>query len=376
MLNSSRSVSNRLCSFSSSARKMIHDDTPKTVLLRSLRAGSAPSRSVHDDPPLTSPMMPTMQRDDEKMEFERRKKRSGAKRRLDDAVRRDHPEVSANVVRGWILAGKVRVDGAKVTKCGSMVRIDDDDDGDEENWTDGASDVNACDDDDGREGRARPRRRKRKTNVLTYVGIEAPRYVCRGGDKLHACIETMGLGKLVAGRVAMDAGVSTGGFTDCLLQHGAAKVYGIDVGYGQVAEKVRTDARVTLLERTNLRHLDALPEEVSLVTLDLSFISILKVMPAVARLVRHEDAHLIALIKPQFEAGRENVGGGGIVRDDDVRMRVLDDVSQGICRAEFGGFERRAWMECPVHGAGGNREFLAWFSRNAPPDLSSSSSVK
>ncbi|WMV46638.1 hypothetical protein MTR67_040023 [Solanum verrucosum] len=140
--------------------------------------------------------------------------------------------------------------------------------------------------------------------AVVEIMAEIPKYVCRGGHKLEAAIENLGID--VTGKVALDSGLSTGGFTDCLLQYGASFVYGVDVGYGQVADKIRRDERVSVIERTNLRYLSELPQKVDLVTLDLSFISILLVMPAVVNLMK-EEATLVTLIKPQFEARRSQV---------------------------------------------------------------------
>ncbi|KAK9905612.1 hypothetical protein WJX75_003067 [Coccomyxa subellipsoidea] len=157
------------------------------------------------------------------------------------------------------------------------------------------------------------------------ITAEAPKFVCRAGLKLEGALDHFGLD--VSGMRVLDAGLSTGGFTDCLLQRGASHVIGVDVGYGQVAERVRTDPRVTVMERTNLRYvqLTDLPEQqpVDLATLDLSFISLLKVLPAVCAVLAPR-ASLLALIKPQFEAGRDEVGKGGIVRDASIHRRVIE----------------------------------------------------
>lgn len=177
------------------------------------------------------------------------------------------------------------------------------------------------------------------------------------GHKLEAAIKGFDID--CDGKIALDSGLSTGGFTDCLLQHGASHVYGVDVGYGQVAEKIRTHERVSVIERTNLRYLSQLPEPVDLVTLDLSFISILLVMPAVIKVMK-TDSTLITLIKPQFEARRSQVGGGGIVRDPLVHQEVLDRIISGV--EEF-GFCNKGWIESPIKGAEGNKEFLACFNR-------------
>ena len=163
----------------------------------------------------------------------------------------------------------------------------------------------------------------------------------------------------MAGKVALDSGLSTGGFTDCLLQYGASVVYGVDVGYGQVADKIRRDQRVSVIERTNLRYLSELPQKVDLVTLDLSFISILLVMPTVVNVMK-EDATLVTLVKPQFEARRSQVGSGGIVRDPQVHQEVLEKIIRGV---ENFGFISKGWIESPIKGAGGNKEFLVCFNR-------------
>lgn len=184
----------------------------------------------------------------------------------------------------------------------------------------------------------------------------------RAGYKLEAAIEQLEID--VTGKVALDSGLSTGGFTDCLLQYGASFVYGVDVGYGQVSEKIRLHDRVSVVERTNLRHLAELPQKVDLVTLDLSFISILTVMPAVVNLMK-DDAVLITLIKPQFEARRSQVGGGGVVRDPLVHQEVLERIINGV---QNSGFQCRGWIDSPLKGADGNKEFLACFDRTEIKD--------
>lgn len=174
---------------------------------------------------------------------------------------------------------------------------------------------------------------------------------------MEAAIEQLGVD--VDGKVALDAGLSTGGFTDCLLQHGASFVYGVDVGYGQVADKIRRDERVCVIERTNLRYLAGLPQKVDIVTLDLSFISILLVMPAVVNVMK-ETSTIVTLVKPQFECRRSQVGGGGIVRDPQVHQEVLEKIIKGV---ENFGFCTKGWIESPLKGAEGNTEFLVCFDR-------------
>lgn len=189
------------------------------------------------------------------------------------------------------------------------------------------------------------------------VDESAERYVSRAGYKLEHALTHFAID--VHGLVALDAGISTGGFTDCLLQHGVTRVYGVDVGYGQVHEKIRTDKRVQVIERTNLRYLTTLPELVDVVTLDLSFISVLKVLPAVTKLMK-PSAQLIVLIKPQFEAERADVERGGLITDPEVHKRVIDGVVAGITAL---GFIFKGVSPSPILGATGNQEFLAHFIR-------------
>lgn len=188
-----------------------------------------------------------------------------------------------------------------------------------------------------------------------FVIDEGPRYVSRGGQKLEAALDAFELD--VTNSVTLDAGASTGGFTDCLLQHGARKVYSVDVGYGQLNWTLRNDPRVVTMERTNVRHMNPqeLDERPDCFVVDCSFISLALVLPAIARIVAPE-AEGIALIKPQFEAGREDVGKGGVVRDPQVHERVLDQVRQA---ADTIGFETVAVIPSPLLGPAGNREFLA-----------------
>lgn len=184
-------------------------------------------------------------------------------------------------------------------------------------------------------------------------------YVSRGGLKLEGALDRFDLDP--RGWVCMDVGASTGGFTDCLLQRGAARVYAVDVGYGQLDYGLRKDDRVVVMERTNARHLgaDALPEPVRLVTVDVAFISLTKVLPA---LLGHLEPGglLLPLIKPQFEAGPEAVGKGGIVRDERVRARV---VRETIRELEPLGLELLGSADAAIPGAGGNREAVALYRK-------------
>lgn len=187
---------------------------------------------------------------------------------------------------------------------------------------------------------------------------EGPKFVSRGGFKLEAALDAFGVD--VEGKVAADFGASTGGFTDCLLQRGAAKVYAVDVGYGQLDYRLREDERVVVMERTNARHLESLPELVDLVTIDTSFISLRHILPAAGRVLMTE-GRVIALIKPQFEAGRDVVGRRGVVRDERVRAAVVRDI---IDFAAGLGFQTGGLLRSPIIGPAGNREFLALIGRH------------
>jgi 23S rRNA (cytidine1920-2'-O)/16S rRNA (cytidine1409-2'-O)-methyltransferase len=163
----------------------------------------------------------------------------------------------------------------------------------------------------------------------------------------------------IEGTTCADVGASTGGFTDCLLQRGAAKVYAIDVGYGQLDWKIRSDPRVVPLDRTNARYLEALPEPIDLVTIDASFISLRLILPAALKWLR-PDGNVVALIKPQFEAGRDRVGKGGVVRDPEVHADVLRTILQA---AEDLGTIPFDLIRSPIEGPAGNIEFLVWLRR-------------
>lgn len=198
------------------------------------------------------------------------------------------------------------------------------------------------------------------------VALLAPKepFVSRAGRKLAAALDHFGVDP--AGLVCLDVGASTGGFTDCLLQRGAARVYALDVGYGQLDLRLRNDPRVVVRERINARNLspDALPEPAGLITIDVSFISLAKVVPA---LLPHlaPGGLLLPMIKPQFEAGRGAVGKGGILRDEAVRERVVRECAEGI--AALGSLELLELFDSPVHGTGGNRESFALLRRGEGP---------
>lgn len=239
------------------------------------------------------------------------------KKRLDQRVLEQFPDISRMLAQSLIMQGKVQVDDVVVTKPGTQVA------------------------DDSR----------------ITVDFAEPKYVSRAGFKLEGALNHFGID--VRDLVVMDAGLSTGGFTDCLLQRGAQKIYGIDVGYGQVHEKIRSNPKVIIMERTNLRNVDSLPELVDLVTLDLSFISVLKIIDVVYRLLKSQ-GKLIVLIKPQFEARKEQIGKGGIIKDQAIHEEVIEKVKNGITKA---GFICKGIIESPITGTEGNKEFLAYFEK-------------
>lgn len=242
-----------------------------------------------------------------------------AKKRLDQLVQEKFPQLSRTLIQSLIMQGKVRVDDQVVTKAGQATYED----------------------------------------ATILVDLEVPKYVSRAGFKLEKALDYFGID--ATGLVALDAGLSTGGFTDCMLQRGALKVYGIDVGTAQAHEKIRRDPRVIVMEQTNLRHLEGLPEKVDMVTLDLSFISVLKVMEAVSKQLKPH-GKLIVLIKPQFEAKKHQVGRGGIVTDPAVHKEVVQHITEGI---ESFGFLCQGVIESPIEGSSGNKEFLSYFVKNS-----------
>ena len=220
-----------------------------------------------------------------------------------------------------ILAGRVLVDEQKIEKAGAAVETE---------------------------------------STIRLLGDDL-RYVSRGGLKLERALEHWAID--VTGLTCMDVGASTGGFTDCLLQHGAAKVIAVDTGYGQIDARLRADGRVRLLEKTNARYLepDQIGEPVQMVTMDVSFISATLVLPAVVRSAFAAAAegprHVVTLVKPQFEVGRERVGKGGIVRDEHAQQDAVEKVRAAV--ADLGGSEIKT-IDSPIRGAEGNREFLLY----------------
>ena len=184
-------------------------------------------------------------------------------------------------------------------------------------------------------------------------------YVSRGGLKLAAALDRFPIP--IEQVVCADVGASTGGFTDCLLQRGAAKVYAIDVGYGQLDWKLRSDPRVVVMDRTNARYVESLPEPIGLAVIDASFISLRLILPAVLKWLQ-VDAHVVALIKPQFEAGRDRVGKGGVVRDPGVQADVIRSIAQAAYEL---GCSPIDLVRSPIEGPAGNVEFLMWLRPGA-----------
>jgi 23S rRNA (cytidine1920-2'-O)/16S rRNA (cytidine1409-2'-O)-methyltransferase len=201
----------------------------------------------------------------------------------------------------------------------------------------------------------------RKVALDAEISIESgPKFVSRGGDKLEPALLAFGRGEL-GGVICADVGASTGGFCDCLLQHGAGKVYAIDVGYGILHWKMRSDSRVVVMERTNARYVENLPEPVELVTVDASFISLRILLPVIQNWFPTAGGEIIALIKPQFEAGREEVSKGeGVIHDPRIHRQVLEEI---LVFAREAGFDLKGLVKSSLKGPKGNVEFLvhlAW----------------
>jgi len=183
-------------------------------------------------------------------------------------------------------------------------------------------------------------------------------YVSRGGSKLEAALQGFAID--VAGKTVLDVGASTGGFTDCLLAHGAQQVFAVDVGYGQLDWRLRNDPRVLVFEKTNIRHLelDALPRPADLATIDVSFISLKLVIPQVKTLLV-PDGSIVALIKPQFEVGKGKVGKGGVVRSHEEHERVIEEIRSAAVKL---GYAVRGVIESPLLGPAGNKEFFIYLA--------------
>ena len=239
---------------------------------------------------------------------------SDKKTRLDLFIVKKGLAPSRQRARALIMAGKVLVDHQPAEKPGILIHEEDD---------------------------------------VTLKGTDIG-YVSRGGLKLEKALQALDTD--IAGFTCLDVGASTGGFTDCLLQHGAIRIYAVDVGYGQLAWKLRQDPRVVVVERTNIRHMpiDDLPRPVDLVTIDVSFISLKIVVPAVLKFMK-EGARILALIKPQFEVGKGLVGKGGVVRDPTLHAKVIEDLTVYFSHR---GLATEFVIPSPILGPKGNKEFV------------------
>jgi 23S rRNA (cytidine1920-2'-O)/16S rRNA (cytidine1409-2'-O)-methyltransferase len=236
------------------------------------------------------------------------------KNRLDVVLVKRGLVRSRDRAQAMILSGKVTVNNCIIDKAGTLVLPEDD---------------------------------------IALKGQDHP-YVSRGGLKLEKALHTLNVD--IANFVCLDVGASTGGFTDCLLQHGVGRVYAVDVGYGQLAWKLRQDPRVVVIERQNIRHLafDVLPQRVDLVTIDVSFISLKKVVPEIIKFMK-KDARILALIKPQFEVGRHHVGKKGVVRDPTLHAGVIKELIEFFTKMQL---IHEFVIPSPILGPKGNKEFF------------------
>ncbi len=241
------------------------------------------------------------------------------KERLDVLLVEKSLAASRELAKAYIMAGNVYVDGMKEEKAGTKIPV-------------GAN-----------------------------IEVRAPqmKYVSRGGYKLEKAMEVFDLS--LEGKICLDIGASTGGFTDCMLQNGASKVYAIDVGYGQFAWKLRNDPRVVCLEKTNVRYITQaeVPEAADFASIDVSFISLTKVLPAVLNIMK-DGGRLVCLIKPQFEAGREKVGKKGVVRDIEVHKEVIEAIAEYAFQHDIGILGLNF---SPIKGPEGNIEYLIYLDK-------------
>ncbi|HXZ05608.1 MAG TPA: TlyA family RNA methyltransferase [Ktedonobacteraceae bacterium] len=240
------------------------------------------------------------------------------KERLDVALVRRGLASSRERARALIMAGQVLVAGHLVDKPGTLISLD--------------------------------------VECSLKETADELKYVSRGGLKLEKALNAFGLNP--QGLVALDVGASTGGFTDCLLKHGAKRVYALDVGQGQLAWTLRNDPRVVVMEHTNIRYVQSLPEPIQCATIDVSFISLRLVLPALVPLLV-QGAWIVALVKPQFEAGKAEVDrGGGVIKDPEVHNRVLHELREWI--SQHTPFQILGLTDSPIYGRDGNREFLLY----------------
>ena len=250
-----------------------------------------------------------------------------AKIRLDVAVHQRGLALSRERAKAMIMAGEIYVNNVKALKSGESVNEED---------------------------------------LIEFRGKAMP-YVSRGGYKLEKAMSVFPID--LSEKVCMDIGASTGGFTDCMLQNGAKKVYSIDVGYGQLAWKLRTDERVINLERTNFRYLtsEQVGEEIDFASIDVSFISLTKILP-VLRGFLGDDKYCVALIKPQFEAGKEKVGKKGVVREKSTHIEVIEKI---VAFSLENGFSVLGLSYSPIRGPEGNIEYLIYLQKSEKPNLCS-----
>ena len=255
-----------------------------------------------------------MSKPDSKIKIERSRSKVTFKTRLDSLVVEKGFAASRDRARALIMAGKVLVNGNPMDKPGTRVKAD---------------------------------------AEIIVKGTDIP-YVSRGGLKLEKAIKVLSLD--IKGLTCLDIGASTGGFTDCLLKFGACKVYAVDVGYGQMAWSLRQDPRVKVIERTNIRYIDfqAIGETVDLITVDTSFISLKIVVPSAEKFMKKK-TRILALIKPQFEAGKKRIGKGGVVREPLVREEIINEIVDFF---NHRGYETGQVIESPVKGPKGNIEFI------------------
>jgi 23S rRNA (cytidine1920-2'-O)/16S rRNA (cytidine1409-2'-O)-methyltransferase len=253
------------------------------------------------------------------------------KKRLDVMVEEKGLAQSRSLAQRLIMAGSVRVNGQVVLKPGTKILVSD---------------------------------------VIELS--QPPRFVSRGGEKLLAAVESFGFTDLF-GRICVDVGASTGGFTDCLLQHGAKKVYAVDVGYGVLDWKIRNDPRVVVMEKTNARYVEDFPDPIDLVVVDASFISLRTLLPIIHRWFVKNQGSVIALIKPQFEAGRaETARGSGVIRNPEVHRAVLETI---LSFAQTEGFEVIGLIRSPLTGPKGNSEFLVHLENSGKKNANTSGLV-
>lgn len=245
------------------------------------------------------------------------------KMRLDKLVHEKKITESREKAKALIMAGKILVNKEKIDKAGTMVE---------------------------------------EEAEIELIGEKMP-YVSRGGFKLEKALQRFPIN--LKDKIILDIGASTGGFTDCALQNGALKVYAVDVGYGQLDWKLRSDERVISMERTNARYLEkkSFPEEIDFVTTDVAFISLTKILPAIKEVLKKDGGEAVVLIKPQFEAGRERVGRKGVVKDPEVHKDVINKIIDFSIEE---GFAIKGLTFSPIKGPEGNIEYLLWLGSSEP----------